>query len=154
MRKTNNYLNRDFKKIRTSDSLSIKERSELMSKIRSRGTLFEREFVLALKKFVQSKFRTNVTSIKGKPDIVFLKERVCVFLDSNFWHGWQYPRWKSLLKNEFWRSKIENNRLRDRKTTRYLRKQGWKVVRFWEHEIKKDINFVLGILRLALKKKK
>lgn len=138
MKKTKNYLNRNFRKKRSSDLLTIKKRSELMSKIRSRDTKFERDFILALKRVTRKKFQTNVTSIKGKPDIVFLKEKVCVFLDSDFWHGWHYPRWRHLLKNNFWRKKIENNRNRDRRTTLYLRRHGWKVVRVWEHDIKKN----------------
>ena len=79
--------------------------------------------------------------LKGKPDIVFYRYKVCVFLDSDFWHGWQYPRWKHLLKNDFWRSKIENNRDRDRKTTAYLRRHGWAIVRIWEHSIKNNRYF-------------
>ncbi|OJI06596.1 hypothetical protein BK004_02820 [bacterium CG10_46_32] len=107
-----------------------------MSKIRSRDTKFEKEFIALLKKETHKKFLTNESSIKGKPDIVFVKSRVCVFLDSAFWHGWQYPRWKHLLKNDFWREKIEKNRKRDKKTTAYLRRNGWIVMRFWEHQIK------------------
>lgn len=136
MKKTKNYLNRDFKKERSDDLLPTKRRSELMSKIRSRDTKFEREFIVFLRKATRKKFQTNVASIKGKPDIVFQKVKVCVFLDSDFWHGWYYPRWKHLLKNDFWREKIENNRKRDRKITTYLRKNGWIVLRFWEHEIR------------------
>ncbi len=138
MKKTRNYLNRNFKKERNKDLLPTKKRSKLMSKIRSRDTKFEREFIAVLKKATRKKFQTNVSSIKGKPDIVFLKDKICVFLDSDFWHGWYYPCWKHLLKNDFWRKKIENNRKRDKKTTLYLRKQGWFVFRFWEHKIKRD----------------
>jgi DNA mismatch endonuclease (patch repair protein) len=120
-----------------------------MSKIRSRNTKFEREFIVALKKVTKKKFKTNMFSIKGKPDIVFLKEKLCVFLDSDFWHGWQYPRWKHLLKNKFWRDKIENNRKRDKKTTVILRRGGWKVVRIWEHEIKDDSqNIISKIIKI------
>jgi DNA mismatch endonuclease, patch repair protein len=137
MKKIRNYLNRNFSKKKSNDLLSIKKRSELMSKIRSRGTQFERGFFDVLKKSTSKKFHLNVASIKGKPDIVF-KNKVCVFLDSDFWHGWYYPRWKHLLKNNFWREKIENNRKRDKKTTNYLKKYDWIVLRFWEHEIKKD----------------
>ena len=136
MKRTKNYLNRNFKRERSDDLLPAKKRSELMAKIRSRDTKFEREFIVYLRKATRKKFRTNITSIKGKPDVVFQKDKVCVFLDSNFWHGWYYPSWKHLLKNDFWREKIENNRKRDRKTTTYLRKNGWIVLRFWEHEIK------------------
>jgi DNA mismatch endonuclease (patch repair protein) len=114
-----------------------------MSKIRSRDTKFERKFIAALRKATRKKFQTNVASIKGKPDIVFQKGKVCVFLDSDFWHGWNYPRWKHLLKNDFWRAKIENNRKRDRKTTIFLRRSGWTVLRFWEHQIKENQTSVL-----------
>lgn len=143
MKKTRNYLNRNFKKERSDDLLPTKKRSELMSKIRSRGTRFEQEFIAALKKASRKKFQTNTPSIKGKPDIVFPKDKICVFLDSDFWHGWHYPRWRHLLKNDFWRMKIENNRRRDRKITLYLRKNGWTVLRFWEHFIKKDVQLAL-----------
>ncbi|MDP2649297.1 MAG: very short patch repair endonuclease [bacterium] len=134
MKRTTNYLNRNFKKKRSDDLLPRKKRSELMSKIRSRDTKFERGFIRELKKVTRKKFKINVVSIKGKPDIVFPREKVCIFLDSDFWHGWYYPRWKHLLKNDFWRGKIENNRKRDKKTTAYLRKNGWQVIRIWEHE--------------------
>ena len=120
-----------------------------MSKIRSKDTKFEKEFIAALKKATRKKFKTNVASIKGKPDIVFEKDKVCVFLDSDFWHGWQYPRWKHLLKNDFWRTKIENNRKRDKKTTAYLRRHGWKVIRIWEHNItKKRVQILNKLLKL------
>lgn len=124
-----------------------------MSKIRSRGTKFEKNFIISLKKIISDKFKTNVTNIKGKPDIVFLKKKLCVFLDSDFWHGWYYPRWKHLLKDDFWRTKIENNRQRDKKITAYLRKNGWTIMRFWEHQIKKEkqIKKVLYVIKKALK---
>ena len=144
MKKTKNYLNRNFKKERSDDLLPAKKRSELMAKIRSRDTKFEREFILSLRKATRKRFRTNVASIKGKPDIVFQKDKVCVFLDSNFWHGWYYPRWKHLLKNNFWREKIQNNRRRDRKTTAYLRQNGWIVFRLWEHDIKRNSTKVVN----------
>jgi len=151
MRKIRNYSSRNFKKQRSKDKLSKNKRSDLMSKIRSRDTKFEREFISALKKTTKIKLKINVALIKGKPDIVFEKEKLCVFLDSDFWHGWQYPRWKHLLKNDFWWGKIENNRKRDRKTTIYLRKKGWKVLRIWEHEIKKNPEKVISKIIKFLK---
>jgi len=143
MKRTKNYLNRNFKKERSDDLLPTKKRSELMAKIRSRDTKFEQEFIVSLRKVTRKKFQTNVSSIKGKPDIVFQKDKVCVFLDSDFWHGWYYPRWKHLLKNNFWQEKIENNRRRDRKTTIYLRKNGWIVLRYWEHQLKENRKAIL-----------
>jgi len=139
-KKIKNYAGRNFKKERTDDKISKKKRSSLMSKIRSKNTKFEEDFIILLRKSTRKKNRTNVTDIKGKPDIVFDRKRVCVFLDSDFWHGWQYPRWKHLLKNDFWRDKIERNRARDKKTTAFLKRNGWEVIRIWEHQIKNEIN--------------
>lgn len=137
-KRTRNKLSRDFSKERDSDKLTISERSRRMSLIRSRSTKFERDFVVALLKQTRKTFTTNDKSVFGKPDIAFKKYKVCVFLDSNFWHGWQYPRWKHLLKNDFWREKIVRNRKRDKIVTRKLYAEGWTVLRFWEHQLKKD----------------
>lgn len=135
---TRNNLNRNFAKERKTDNLTVHERSRRMSFIRSKSTKFEQNFIDLLKKQTRKTFTVNDVSVLGKPDIVFKKRMVCVFLDSNFWHGWQYPRWKHLLKNDFWRDKIERNRKRDKKVTRKLRTEGWIVLRFWEHQLKKD----------------
>ncbi len=137
-RRIKNYLGRDFKKLRENDKISPELRSDLMSKILSKNTKFEREFITLLGHSIKKRFQTNYTNLKGKPDIVFKKESICVFLDSDFWHGWQYPRWKHLLKNDFWREKIRNNRKRDIKVSRFLRRNKWKVIRVWEHELKNN----------------
>lgn len=150
-KRTRNSLNRDFSKERNSDMLTVRERSQRMSLIRSRSTKFENNFISALKKQTRKTFTTSDASVLGKPDIVFEKYKVCVFLDSNFWHGWQYPRWNHLLKNGFWREKIERNRARDRKVTQKLRDEGLVVLRFWEHQLKKDqsvcVKKVIDVLR-------
>lgn len=148
MKRKRNYLGRNFRKKRSGDLLSKKERSVLMSKIRSKNTKFENDFIVALASITRNKFQINVPFIKGKPDIVFLKKKICVFLDSDFWHGWQYPRWKHLLKDDFWRLKIEKNRVRDRRVTSYLRRSGWKVLRIWEHQIKLSMS---GQIRRIIK---
>ncbi len=125
-----------------------------MSKIRSSNTQFEKNFVAKLKKKTRKKFRTNAGDLKGKPDIVFQKEKICVFLDSDFWHGWQYPRWKRILKNNFWKNKIENTRRRDRKITANLRRNGWKVLRVWGHQINKQFDAALNNVIDNLRKNK
>jgi len=137
-KRARNNLNRDFSIQRNSDPLTVHERSRRMSLIRSKSTKFESDFIVALKKQTRKTFTSNDSSILGKPDIVFKRYKICVFLDSNFWHGWQYPRWKHLLKNDFWRDKIERNRTRDKKVTRKLRAEGWVILRFWEHQLKKN----------------
>lgn len=134
-RNTRNYLGRNLSRRRHKDRLSKERRSSLMAKIRSKGSRFESNFIRKLKARTKIRFETNVTSMRGKPDIVFPKKNVCVFLDSDFWHGWQYPRWAHVLKNAYWREKINGNRRRDLKNTRYLRRHGWRVLRLWEHSI-------------------
>ena len=151
-KKYNNYLGRNFNKKRVADSISKKQRSNLMSRIRSKNTAFESSFVKTLKNHLAVKFSKHRKNIRGNPDIVFPKQKVCVFLDSDFWHGWQYPRWKHLLKNKFWRDKIASNRKRDRKTTRYLRKQGWTVIRLWEHNIKTNPARQIKLIEHSLRK--
>lgn len=139
-KKIRNYLGRDLKKHRENDRLTKNQRSNLMSKVRSKSTKFEEDFVEELIKTMKVDFKRNVRSVRGTPDLLFEEQKICVFLDSDFWHGWQYPRWKHLLKSDFWREKIEKNRARDRRVTAYLRKHGWVVIRIWEHNIKKNVS--------------
>lgn len=146
MSKIRNYLGRNFKRNRGEDRVSPRNRSLIMSKIRSKETKLETSFIVWIKKKTKRKFITNVSSIRGRPDIVFPGAKVCIFIDSDFWHGWQYPRWKHLLKNNFWREKIEKNRQRDRRVTSFLRRNNWKVIRIWEHEIKNNENDLKNIL--------
>ena len=74
--KINNHLGRDFKKERENDKISTQRRSLLMSKIRSTGTKFEKDFVCLLSKKMKKRFALNVRLIKGKPDIVFKRHKV------------------------------------------------------------------------------
>lgn len=134
------------------DKFTPEKRSQIMSKIRSRDTHFELSFLNILKKNIKKRFETNVPDIKGKPDIVFRKYKVCVFLDSDFWHGWQYPRWKHVLKTDFWVNKIEGNRRRDRRITAYLRRKGWTVLRFWEHRLENKPCAAIKAIEAALDK--
>lgn len=121
-----------------TDRLTSLQRSILMSGIKSKDTRFELEFITLLKKKTRRKIETHARDIKGTPDIIFRKEKICVFLDSDFWHGWHFSQWKDKLKNDFWRNKIDRNRTRDKKITQQLRRSGWIVLRFWEHQVKKD----------------
>ena len=107
-----------------------------MSKIRSKETIFELNFIKKISKRTRFKFETNVVDILGKPDIIFRKKKICIFLDSDFWHGWQFPRWRHKMKDSFWIRKIDSNRKRDRRITKSLRLSGWQVIRLWEHQIK------------------
>ena len=92
------------------------------------------------------RFRKNVSSLPGNPDIVFGKAGLVVFCDGDFWHGrdWAVMR-RKLAHNSnasYWLAKIAANRERDRLVTRTLTRLGWKVVRVWEKDILQDVNSI------------
>ena len=71
----------------------------------------------------------------GKPDFVFPKLKLAVFVDGCFWHGCpKHATWPK-TRAAFWLAKITGNKARDRRVNYALRKRGWKVVRIWEHEL-------------------
>ena len=88
------------------------------------------------------RFRKNLADLPGKPDIVFVGERVAVFCDGDFWHGRNWQRLSAQLQQRanaaYWCQKIRANMLRDRRTTRLLKEQDWCVIRLWEGDIKSD----------------
>jgi len=96
------------------------------------------------------RYQKQATDLPGKPDFIFRSKKVAIFVDGDFWHGWQYPKLREKLRNEYWIKKIENNRKRDRKNHSALRKKGWKVVRIWEHQLKNQPNDVLTRIIQAL----
>jgi DNA mismatch endonuclease (patch repair protein) len=88
------------------------------------------------------RFRTNVVSLPGKPDIVFARCRVAVFCDGDFWHGRDWPSLRKKLKGgtnaAYWTAKIQSNMERDARNCDELRELGWRVVRLWESDIRAD----------------
>lgn len=104
-----------------------------MSRIRGKDTTPER-YLNELLKAAGLSFVRHDSSLPGKPDFVFTDEKLAVFVDGDFWHGWRFPVWRHRLTS-FWREKIENNRRRDQRNFRRLRHAGWVVVRVWEHEV-------------------
>lgn len=88
------------------------------------------------------RFRKNVESLPGKPDIVFTVARVVVFCDGDFWHGRKWQTLESKLNQgtnaSYWSAKIASNIARDERNTRLLEESGWRVIRLWETDIKKD----------------
>jgi DNA mismatch endonuclease, patch repair protein len=124
------------------DHLSKLERSKLMSKIRGKNTNIEKAIFALLRKH-KIKFTKHYKDLPGTPDIVFVQERLAVFIDGDFWHGYKYSAWESKL-TIYWKTKIRRNMLRDRRNFRKLRRMGWKVKRFWGHQVKKDPQKVIN----------
>src|SRR6267378_2878657 len=109
-----------------ADSLSPEQRSYCMSRIRG----FDSSPEIAVRRELSRqgvRYRKNVLSLPGRPDVVFPSQKLIVFIDGDFWHGFRYPRWKHRLSLP-WRQKIERNRARDLRNFAYLRRQGWRVV--------------------------
>jgi DNA mismatch endonuclease, patch repair protein len=119
------------------DIFSKAKRSEVMSRIRGRGNK-NTEVALA-KLFRRNKitgWRRN-QKIFGKPDFIFPKLKLAIFVDGCFWHG--CPKHETKPKNNriFWKNKFARNKARDVLVTRTLRRAGWRVLRVWEHELAK-----------------
>ena len=83
-------------------------------------------------------FTRHERTLPGRPDFVFHDDRVAVFVDGDFWHGWRFPVWQHRLTC-FWRDKIAATRERDARNFRRLRRAGWRVVRVWEHQVESDL---------------
>lgn len=83
------------------------------------------------------------SNLPGKPDVVFNRARVAIFLDGCFWHGCRDCRSVPVTNRAFWHSKINRNIARDRTVAHALRKLNWKVLRIWEHELATDCHAVL-----------
>lgn len=117
------------------------ERSRLMSKIKSKNTKPEVQLRKALWK-LGIRYRLNLSNLPGKPDIVINKKKVVIFIDGEFWHGYNWQEKKSKIKSnrEYWIKKIEKNMERDIKNSFLLQGMGYTVIRFWEQEIKKNID--------------
>jgi DNA mismatch endonuclease (patch repair protein) len=117
-----------------SDNLSAAARTRCMKAVRTRDT--DIEGVVRSELFRRGlRFRKHVKGLPGKPDVVFPRAKVAVFIDGDFWHGYQFPKWGSKL-SPFWQGKIAGNRKRDQRNFRTLRRAGWRVLRVWKHEVK------------------
>ncbi|MFY0583836.1 DNA mismatch endonuclease Vsr [Cystobacter fuscus] len=100
------------------------------------------------------RFRLQSRTPYGRPDVVFSKARVAVFLDGCFWHGCPEHYVRPRTRNEFWSSKLLENVERDRRQTLHLEAEGWRICRFWEHQIFESLPGVVEIVRAALQSEK
>ena len=116
-------------------------RSKIMSKIKGKNTRPE----LLLRKALwrnKLRYRTHNPKITGQPDISIIKYRLVIFIDGDFWHGynWKIKKHKIMTNQNFWITKIERNIKRDLEVNRLLMDKGFTVMRFWEHEVKQNLD--------------
>jgi DNA mismatch endonuclease (patch repair protein) len=119
---------------------TTRERSALMGKIKSKDTKAELKLRKALW-CLGYRYRVNVKELPGRPDIVFRRHKLAIFIDGEFWHGYRWEEKKEKIKSNrgFWIPKIERNMQRDQANNRDLVDKGWQVMRFWEKEVHKDL---------------
>lgn len=115
-----------------ADVFSPEKRSWVMSRIRSKNTSIDiiMRDILSNNGYPFEMY----PKMYGNPDFANKKERIVVFCDGDFWHGFNYGKKK--LAKKYWREKIEGNMKRDVKIRRKLRNEGWSVIKCWEHDIK------------------
>lgn len=137
--------------INRNDVMTVEQRSRCMSNIKGKNTKPE----LQLRKALWARglrYRVNAALI-GRPDIVFPRQKLAIFVDGCFWHGCPIHGTNPVTNADFWENKIKGNIERDRRVTSQLTKLGWAVIRVWEHEIKecldKVINNIIELLRKA-----
>ncbi|MDY6867688.1 MAG: very short patch repair endonuclease [Thermotogota bacterium] len=134
------------------DNLTKEQRSNNMRNIRSKGTKPEQKIMNELYQR-NIDFTTYVKEITGKPDIVFTKEKVIVFIDSVFWHGHPEKFIMPKTNQNYWSKKIQRNKDRDKQVNELLSKKGWNVIRIWDCDIYHNLSGCLNEIFIALGRK-
>lgn len=129
------------------DKLTPEQRHKNMQAVKSKDSQIE----LLLRQELWKRglrYRKNVKSVFGHPDIAFIGKKVAVFCDSEFWHGYDWANRKSDIKSnkDFWIAKIERNIARDKEVNNYLTSHGWTVLRFWGKEIQKNVTHCVDMI--------
>lgn len=119
---------------------TTKQRSRQMSKIRGKDTKPE----LLLRKALWAegwRYRKDYKKLKGKPDIAMPRYKTAIFIDGEFWHGYDWKNRKQSIKSnrKFWIPKIERNMQRDREVNAFLEQKGYTVFRFWSKDVLKNL---------------
>ncbi|MCX2681033.1 very short patch repair endonuclease [Galbibacter sp. EGI 63066] len=124
---------------------TTKKRSKIMSRIRGKNTKPELLFRKALwAKGIR--YRVNNKTLPGKPDVSIKKYKLAIFIDGEFWHGYNWDEKKKTIKSNrgFWIPKIERNMQRDKEVNRQLAEMGYTVFRFWQRDVKNDLKRCLN----------
>lgn len=120
-----------------ADNLTPEQRRRNMVNVKSKDTKPE----LLLRSALHARglrFRKHADRLPGKPDVVFGPVKVAIFIDGDYWHGWDFEQRRHGM-SEYWLKKIGGNMARDRRNRAALRAQGWSVIRVWEHQVMKDL---------------
>jgi len=132
------------------DTFTKTERSKIMASVKSRNNKStELRFLSILKEKDITGWRRNYPAT-GRPDFVFPRLKIAMFIDGCFWHSCPKHCRLPASNKDYWNTKIERNRIRDKKTSKALKEKGWTVIRIWEHEIKtSELNRKLNLIKKA-----
>lgn len=135
------------------DNLSPEDRRKNMQNIRSTNTKMEQRVLRKLWK-LGLRYRKNVRSLPGKPDIAIKKYKIVVFLDSCFFHACPHHFIMPKNNRDYWEKKIKRNIERDYEINQYYLNNEWTVMRFWEHETRKELDKVVNHIIEAVQERK
>jgi DNA mismatch endonuclease (patch repair protein) len=136
------------------DTVTKAKRSQMMAAVKGKGNRStEWKIRSRLISAGISGWSLQRKSLVGTPDFIFSDQKVAIFLDGCFWHGCKSCKNIPSSNHQFWLQKIEKNRRRDQFVNRKLRRLGWKVIRFWEHSIKKNPNGCIEKIKASITKK-
>ncbi|MDH4185888.1 MAG: very short patch repair endonuclease [Nitrospira sp.] len=134
-----------------ADVFSKNKRSKIMAAVRSSGNK-------KTEKFIERLFRRNgivgwrrQLSLPGKPDFAFRQGRLALFVDGCFWHGCSKHCRIPVSNHNYWLQKIARNCARDKDVARQLRGGGWRVLRFWEHDLSNESRLLTRLARVLAK---
>lgn len=137
------------------DTFSKEIRSKIMRAIKSKDT---KEEILLSKALWRKgyRYRKNNRKVFGTPDLTFQKNKIAIFVDGEFFHGFNWEERKHQIKSnrEYWIPKIERNIKRDKIVNQFLIESGWKVIRFWSTFVKKNLNDCILIIENVIEDSK
>lgn len=134
------------------DVLTKEQRRKNMQAIKSRGTKDE---VLLAKALWQKgyRYRKNDKTVYGKPDLTFKRHKIAIFVDSEYFHGkdWNTEKYRIKSNRDFWWTKIEGNIRRDQTVNKMLTRDGWRILRFWSQDVRKNLETCVNKIEQELR---
>lgn len=126
---------------------TTKQRHDQMAKVHVTGGKDE----VILRKLLWHRgvrYRTNYKKLPGKPDIAITKYKIAIFIDGEFWHGFDWENYQKHIKSnrDYWIPKIEANMRHDREVTQQLEAMGWIVLRFWSKQVLKNPDYFVELI--------
>lgn len=136
-----------------ADVYTKSKRSEIMSRVRNKGTTPE-ESVGTFLRDLGMKYRRNDRTLPGQPDFSIKSKKTAIFVNGCFWHGHRNCARAKLPQTNavFWATKIAINKRRDRRAMRKLREKGWRVITIWQCRLRKPDNVRARLARRLIKK--